>query len=700
MAQETDKLVEQLKQMSDLFKGMEQHIKNMTSALGQAARPMEKVKEEAQKTDEVVEKTVKKVKEMTKEQEEMAKKIAEEKLARMQALTEQAELRAALLRQEIESNTQWAKKTAEWEKQNEAARANRGFVDTLAQSAEKYHQALAVGVHKWDEMKHKMVEVQKASPTAARLLTTGSELFTGNASVGGAIQNVGQSILSLLPTMGGVGGLIGMMIYGKYQEAEWTAIGNRVASQFDAIGGHTRQFASEMGGISRTLTKWGMAGEQDLEKVANAFRELGVREVEAREKMEGLTGLAGTNLVTATLSMDKALRMAEGTTAKLAGTLGQSFNTSAKEATESLAQMMEAARQAGANQATFMSQIMEASSAVRFMVGNIDALSAAQSGLSRRMQSGGMRAATANAYAAQGVSGLAGMVGNLDIGLGTIIGRNMGLGGESAFSAYHQLTSILAQQQSGTGDKDMLGKTLMEMQRILPGQNKDDKWFAAMQLFGGDRAAADALVNLTEEDVKAGKVSSETMKQIQGGFQSEAERQNRIAKDIEVIKDAVAKVSVGLLGLIVDALKGIMNAVMWMGAKLSGETEKAKLFEELISSNTKSMGDHVGRMGAAMKQMGGGLGELGGQFFGSQGTMWDPAIAKRLKMVEPMHLDPDLQEKADHWYNSRKGLEAVQRQRNEQKQTHPDAEGGEIEVHTETKVIHKPANKNKNYSGR
>lgn len=664
MAQETDKLVEQLKQMTDLFKGMEQHIKNMTKELGQAVRPMEKVKEEAQKTDDIVEKTVKKVKEITKEQEELNKKISEEKLARAQALTEKAELQAEQLRQEIESNTQWAKKTAEWEKQNEAARSNRGFVESLAQSAERYHQALAVGVHRWDEMERKMVEVQKASPAAAKLLSGGSELFTGHANVGGAVQSIGKSVLDLLPTMGGVGGIIGMMIYGKYQEAEWSAIGNRVASQFDVIGGHTREFAAEMGGMSRSLSKWGMAGEKDLETVAHAFREVGFSQKDARQQIEGFSSAAGGSLMAATLGMDKALRLAEGTTAKFVGTLAQGFNMEGPKAFETLMKMKQAAQESGANINVFMQQTMEAASSLRFMTENVSALGAAQGHLGSKYQGLGMGKQTANEYAAQGMSGLAGMAGNMDIGLGSIIARNMGLGGESAFSAYHQLVSPTAQKEAGV--KMDPGQMFLEMQRVLPGNNKDDKWFAAMQLFGGDKAAADALVNLTKEDLESGKVSAKDLADISGGFKSEAERQNRIAKDLEVIKDAVAKVSVGLLGMIVDALKALINVVMYVGAKITGDTARAGFFEELLGQNAKSMGGHATQMGAAVKQLGGGLGEMAGQFFGTQGTMWDPSQAHKLAGINAQtRLDPDIAAEKDKWWIPEAVLRAKQKHRNE-----------------------------------
>lgn len=363
--------------------------------------------------------------------------------------------------------------------------------------------------------------------------------------------------------MGGIGGLVGMIIHGVGQEEHFRAVGEKAAQIFDQVGGHSKKLSSELGSSARTLSKWYGIAEGDIQSVTTSLATLGVKSTEASQKMEGLTGVAGKNLVTAMLAADKAFEMSAGTMAKMAGTMSADFNMPIKEATASMINFGAAASKAGFNAIYMMQGAMQAASAFRLLNANVSGIGGMSMGLANTMTKRGFNTAYAQQYATEGMQQAMGAAAGLDVGMSAIIGERMGHMG-SGLDAWYSLKSGSGMSERGMGE--MKPEDIIKQMGAIVGElspNRSEQAYALTKLFGVDVAGADAILDAMKEQEHNGKLSEESLKKINTAFQSEGQKQNQMLQMVEVIKDAVAKGSIGLLQVIVNSLKLLYDAVQW-----------------------------------------------------------------------------------------------------------------------------------------
>lgn len=541
MASEQEELLKELKGIVDSLKSVSQYAKDLSSAVAAANRPMQQLNDYAKAINENMENAV-------KSETESVNQLEAAKIRLMDQKTETESLRAAFIAVQVEQGKVWTEETKAGKARNEALKDTANLWEKIKKGITDAHTADADG-------RVKEYTFGTKSNTAAQALT-------GAGNVAGGLSAITSSLSQLLPVAGGLGGLFGMMLYGKVKEAEFNALGQVAAQQFDQVGGFTDAFANRLTGLTRKLSVAGMAAKEDIAKVTGAMVETGLTAKDAETKIHGFTSAAGSDFLALTLSMDKAFEMAAGTTARFGGTLVRDFNMTTKDAANNLMLMAQAAKDSGANVAVFMQQTMEASSALRLMNANQEAVFETQSRVSKSYQTGGLNRQFSGAYAAKGTQELTGAIGGgMNEGVRAIIGQRM-FGGD-ALDALYKLQSPVAR-----GGKELdVSAFIREMGNIMKesgvrGQGAQYKF--SESVFGVGTAGADAFMKAITEQEKTGRVSAETQNEISKGLTREADKMSILTRIVETIKDAVANTMVGLLGMVVNGLKILYNATMAM----------------------------------------------------------------------------------------------------------------------------------------
>lgn len=504
-----------------------------------------------------------------------------------------AKLMLDLKKEELEIQTKWTKDA---DKRKRAQDAELGFFSAAIKSAKELNDNLA--------------RSGDAGKLYGRATGTASEIITGKSELTAGIGSIGSAISGLMPSVAGIGGLIGLMLAGKMKEAEFQAIGQTAAQQFDQISGHTAQFASRLGNAARELSTRAMAAKEDLYAVSAAFAQTGVSAAQAQSKIAGFKSIVGNDLVIAALAADKALELPAGTFAKMSGTLATNFNTSAKEAFTSLMNIGQAAKEAGLNAAQFMHQTMEASSALRLLNANGEAVGQMQLKFAQSLKNSGMGTQFAGAYAAAGTQSMAQSIAGLGVGMSAVVGERMNMG--SGLDAWYAMKSGTKEAHAKQLDPGAIAAELAKMARET-GKTKAEQVYFLTQLTGTSVGGAEAIMSAGEEYKKnGGKLSKDSEKALNTAFTTESEKTSDIVKNLEIIKDGILHIGTGMLAIVISTLKLIWHSIQVIAGIIGGDKDKVDAYDAAMSEDLLGMKLGVDRLGLGLSKVGEGIkGELG-----------------------------------------------------------------------------------------
>jgi hypothetical protein len=629
MADETEQLLKEMKDILSLFKEISTHTKDMTAAMADMARPAQQSSEylkvvsdqvdAAQKASALMFEDQKKMIEVLKSSVELLKErnkhTEDEKSLHVQILAARAkrvEIEAAKSQMELDSLQRNVAERDQAQFTNNIWAEQVGYIEKASNLANTLQEKIAKAGYEMVKLKDGTQEMQaKAGPmaAAARAVSSGIRTTgfaaTGHASMGDALKGMASSISSTFMSTMGIGGIIGMIIHGVHRQEGFRAAGEVAAQQFDAIGGHTKKLSSELGVMARTMETFGFGTKEGLAAVTAAFASTGVTAEEAMRKIEGTSSVLSKgpmSLLEATIAADKSLELADGTIARMAGTLQSQFNEQAGSAAMRLLDIGTAAGKAGLNVATFMAQTMDAASSVRMLNINFEDFGKMQLQMTKAMTDKKFGATFSGEYAAAGAAGVGSAVSGMSDGMAAILGEKMGLG--TGLDAIYKLQSPLARESE---DKLSMESIIKAMRDVLSsvGNTKAEKFqFLTKGPMGLSPEAADLVMNATDELDSTKGLSAVTKNGLKRGLESEPAKKNRMDQNIEIIKDAVANIMVGLLGLVINGLKLIYNSVLWLGAKLStiipgggGDTPEMR---DLLSSAGSNMGLNIKELGAGL----------------------------------------------------------------------------------------------------
>lgn len=479
-------------------------------------------------------------------------------LSRKIALNEESDERRKL---GIARTEQGALENAITKQMNE----QHGLIKLINEASTERRRNLVLEGYEHDKVTNEMKKRSGPGAAFARAKLAGGdqamEGLTGFKDMGGVMASLGSK-LSGLASLGvgaaGVGGIMGLIVDSVQRRESFQAFGQQASQAFDTLGEGGAKAAGTLGGLTRGLTRDFAASQAAVATVTKSLAEFGIGAEEAMQKIEGVSTGYGNNMVTATLSVDKAFEMAEGTMAKLAGTMARDFNTTAQESFIYLTNVGTAAKEAGLNAAQFMQSTMQASSALKMLNANGKDIMDLQLGFSKSMVSSGFGTQFSGQMAASAATSVAGGIAGLNEGFAAVIGERMGMGnGLDAMMAMKNPFSRGAENQLDISD------VVREIRGIAQetGSTPNEQRFF-LQKMGFNEAGSEAILTAFDELDKTGQLSEASQKEIAKGLRSESEKTSSIDRAVNLIKDGFLDIGLGLLEAILSIGKATYGAIM------------------------------------------------------------------------------------------------------------------------------------------
>lgn len=585
MAEINEELIEQLKKIAASLEDSSEYTEEMQEAMRSMQSTMRAVvdlsKTMSEQSDAMAENfgvivdSLSKIsagtREISDEQKKIELSIAEEKLLREQIRTNELLRAAALKENREELRAQYELRTQTREVDNAIttkAKEHYAVVKSIGDALLEGRKLLVETGYEYDKITGKMKERKGAPAAVARGAMAAHDAaapaLTGLKNIQEVVGSIGSKLAGLAALnvgAAGVGGILGMIIDAVQRRENFEAFGQQASQAFDALGSGGDRAAGKLAGLTRALTRDFAASQQAVQTVTRAFAEMNVTAEEAMQTLVGVKTGYGNELLVATMSVDKAFEMADGTMAKLAGTMARDFNMSTKEAFINLTNVGSAAKEAGLNAAQFMQQITSAASALKLLNINGEAFGTMQLNLVKSMRDAGFGKQFSAQYAGAGMQSAAGAIAGMSEGFSAIIGERLGLGsGIDALMAMKDPTS------RGAGSKLDMVDIMKEMRGIAQeaGSTPNEQKFFLMKTMGVDASGANAIMNAMDEVAKTGELSEATQKEVARGLKSESEKTSDLVRAVEMIKDGFLDIGLGLLQALVGTTKAIYGAIMQM----------------------------------------------------------------------------------------------------------------------------------------
>jgi len=625
MVANIQKMSEMADKMAKAFEESARRAKDLSATVELTTKETEKILKANKDLTEEEDKQEKKGKERVTSRQTLAKVVMEQliKEKELTALQQEAlNISVGMLRSEAEISKIRAE-TARWDQESRMnAELRKKQLEDEASIFDKIRDKLKGKKSDEEEAARARERYEIDEKTGKAKLKEGAsadggkQLSNSLKDIAGALGSVkdlsADGIVGKISQLGPWGALIGLMISGRMEDMKWGAVGAGIKQQFDVIGGTSTEFGSKMAGTARALSVAAMASEKDLQSVAKAFAEVGVSGKEAAASIGVLSTSAGgikiDSLMTATLALDKRFEMAAGSVAKLVGEFARISNIEGREALMSLGSIGMAAEKSGANVATFMSQVNEASSALKLFNVNAGDVGSLQLSQFTNLRGKGFTAANAQQNAAAGAQqatqGFSGMSDGMAAYLGEQVFKD-----KKGLDAWYATKSAL-----GRGDdKDMKFESFIEETRKLVQSQTSNRSEQVMMLskFGFGVQGSEAILDYKKGN---GDMPKELKEAIRSGMMSEADKTSSIERAVNAIKDHILQAGSGMMQIVIGLIKTAVQFLMgiWSAATNPFNLDKAEgygriamaSFEDSMSG-VKKVGKHLYEAGKA------GIGAIG-----------------------------------------------------------------------------------------
>lgn len=411
------------------------------------------------------------------------------------------------------------------------------------------------------EIERHMTQARGAFRSAGEMLG-----MSGGGGIFSAAKGVANGLLSQLP----MGGVLGMVLFGKMKETEFAARGHAAARQFEAVGqvgvGVAKRFTGMVGQL------WAnMMDEGQIRAIAGSFAQFGVAGDAVLTKMGKKVKGFGDDVVGMSFAMDTLTNASAGTFAQAIGSAMQSSGQEIKKTTQDIAALGLEMRGTGVNVSQFILQLMQSTSALRFQAQGTDDLRKNVMALTAAYSGAGIKGPRLGAMVTGGMQALMGGVGQLSEGLSAVIGQRIGartgkkVGGVDA---------IIAMQEGAAGQGgQFMGDVVKELGRmakeITHGGTEAQQKFALQKVapsLGIEGARAVVEINKAMEmDMAKGMTAQQAMdkhqNELNSAFKSKAQETSEFEKAMRRLTAQLLKVSEGLLMVLTNGLMNLLPAL-------------------------------------------------------------------------------------------------------------------------------------------
>ena len=636
----SDNLIESYKSHQEALKKIAEYTEQYVKYNKENKEVAGKIKDIMQDLKQYYKDISKEVRETYETDKDLNMSLEEKKLKAADLLIATREVNLEMRKMQQEEREASADKKAESEE--ERARAEEEA--KIKKSALEWQQSATSNMAK--AVSEANLEFAKSAPLLAKIQGTSAQVLTGHQDAASSAKSLISSVTSLIPgSDGGIGGILGLMLFGKAREMEYAAAGQAAAQQFDQVGGNFENLARKMAGHIRALSVASIATKEDFVAMNAAFASGSMNSKELYDKpVEGFKGVGGANnLAAVTLGLDKHLELAGGSMGKMSAIMHSQFNMSAKESIMLLSDMVDKSEKLHVNQVQMAQSTLEASSAFKLMGVSVKDISNFQVGLTDHMikRFGGEgHEGAGQAYAQQGVASAARGIAGLDVGMSAYLGEKLKFG--SGLDAYVAMKDPLAKNRNGTDNKDIFSKSIVEMAKLARENSGDEaeQLYFLQKTMGVDIPGARAVLEGADDAAAhGGKMSEGKMAAAQKGLETEGQKLSAIENYLKEIRNAFAELGVSLIEIITGGFKALIQGLMFVAGTIKGlkpgendvvmGSSAADWGNLLMNETLPDLSDSVSSSVDAGGRVLSGIGKIAKIYMGN--TKWRPDMRAKSK---------------------------------------------------------------------
>jgi hypothetical protein len=400
-----------------------------------------------------------------------------------------------------------------------------------------------------------------------------------------------QSVRRVSGSLPVVGGLFGLMIYGRAQASEVTAEGARLRDVFDNVVGGASGGLGKLSAEMRDLQVRMVAAPADYQAAVKELVDSGMKESDVRANVNRGWAEVGSSVAKATVQLDKWLNLGAGTSAREIGRIMRENNKTKDEAISQYERLGAAAKQSGGSVLGFLSTVQQAQQQLKMF--GADATDVAGLLLSLEGAGKGMGLGTqANAeMSRRAAGGIAGALGGMDMGMQSIVGERMfasqGLTGLDARAEFQR------RMKMGVGRRDGDFESMIQAVRGIAkegaGPNETDQALFLEKVYGMSFESAQMFMRLGNQLQNGLALSDKDKKELAGEFKSEAQKTNDFLRSLKELQEGMRLLGMGLLDAVVLGFAGVvagLNALIQWNDKAAQAS-----FEEIAVLQQSSMSD-------------------------------------------------------------------------------------------------------------
>ena len=409
------------------------------------------------------------------------------------------------------------------------------------------------------------------------------------------LQNLNRTLFAGLP----FGGILGVMLFGRMQEAEYFSKAQQAGQVLQRSGQLGGRIIGQLTADIRTLEQTIPGIAQNFMAANSAIAEMGFTGHDAATSIDqGLDGARDT-VLNLTVAMDRFFEVGAGESAKFAAQIAQNTNGSLKESVELVRDIGLAVQDTGISFNVMLGSIMQVTSALRLQTNELEeakdiatAIQQAQAGF----RAEGIADQRAGALAAAGLQGIAGALNNMRIGLKAVIGERMTQGRVTGLGAVRQFETGMRSMEE---NPQFFRRAISEIIRMSHQEARGDvniQYEVLKQLFNLTAEQAQTLLAIqtaTKEGLPLEKATEQNMDALTKAFRDEGLKQSVFKQMINRLIQVVAKVGASLLDVIVSGLEMLVASVTYLAKFLTmgTTTTEAAAFDRLVLQG----GNRVGR---------------------------------------------------------------------------------------------------------
>ena len=439
---------------------------------------------------------------------------------------------------------------------------------------------------------------------------------TGLTSIGSGLGALKSQMFAGMP--GGVGGLLGMALWGAKREEEFNAASRRAIFTLQSTGGIAQKTAHGLTGEIRSMYQaWGSMGEE-IEGTLSAFAEFSIAEeafkrasVSAKGFQQNITGIA--------TAVDLMNAAQPGTTARLIGETMLNSASSIQDASDQVFRLAAGLREAKLNYGQFAAGIVQATSALRIQNQSLDDTSRLFHSLQKRFEEQGMSKQRAAAMALSGVQAATGAIGGLPQGLQGFIAQRLASKGVEGFAGMKDPFALMIKMQEGlTKGGAFASPVFAELRKVAEkaagtqgtAQERRLRQIGTLQSLGvQDFEAARAIIDgkdATEQLLTPAQKSAKFTEDLNKAFATRAGQQSGYERDMRILNDEMAQIGGDILTVLTTGFFSLREEVKVVGIRfreafglpISEQGRKQiRALDKLENKLADTQGDAINDMG-------------------------------------------------------------------------------------------------------